>query len=100
MQAFPWNSSSSEYFDSINNSGSDVFQNCAFLPSFSFHQDHYLQLSVQREGLAECDSLEREATGVELNSIMVDADTEDGNFIVNSTSSRNLWTKAGNRTEW
>lgn len=95
-QAFPWHSSSSEYFDSINNSGSGVFQNSSILHSFSLYQDHYLQSSVQREGLAECDSLEKERTGVELNGIMVDTDVEGGNFIVSSVPSRNLWTKADN----
>jgi hypothetical protein len=46
--------------------------------------------------LAECDSLEKERTGVELNGIMVDTDVEGGNFIVSSVPSRNLWTKADN----
>jgi hypothetical protein len=93
-QAFPWHSSSSEYFDSINNSESGVFQNSSILCSFSFYQDHYHQSSLQREGLAECDSLEKERAGAELNGIMVDTDPEDGNFILNSAASRSLWMKA------
>lgn len=97
--AFPWHSSSSEYFDSINNSGSSVFQNSSILRSFSFYQDQYLQSAVQHEGLAECDSLEKEAVGVELNDVMAETDNEDVNFIVNSAS-RNLWVKTGNSTEW
>ncbi|XP_021922071.1 uncharacterized protein LOC110830935 isoform X3 [Zootermopsis nevadensis] len=95
-QAFPWHSSSSEYFDSINNSGSGVFQNSSILRSFSFYQDRYLQSSVEREGLAECDSLENIRAGIELNGITADTDTEDGNFIMSSASSRNLWMKADN----
>ncbi|PNF37785.1 hypothetical protein B7P43_G10753 [Cryptotermes secundus] len=99
-QAHPWHSSSSEYFDSINNSGSSVFQNSSILRSFSFYQDQYLQSAVQHEGLAECDSLEKEAVGVELNNIMAETDNEDVNFIVSSASSRNLWVKTDNPTEW
>jgi hypothetical protein len=99
-QAFPWHSSSSEYFDSINNSGSSVFQNSSILRSFSYYQDQYLQSSVQHEGLAECDSLEREAVGVEVGNTMADTESVDGSFIVNSTSSRNLWRKVDHPTEW
>lgn len=99
-QAFPWHSSSSEYFDSINNSGSSVFQNSSILHSFSFYQDQYLQSTVQHEGLAECDSLEREAVEVEVSNIVADTNSVDGNFIVNSASSRNLWKKIDHPTEW
>lgn len=55
---------------------------------------------MQHEGLAECDSLEKEAVGVELNNIMAETDNEDVNFIVSSASSRNLWVKTENPTEW
>ncbi|XP_069698228.1 serine-rich adhesin for platelets isoform X3 [Periplaneta americana] len=99
-QAFPWHSSSSEYFDSINNSGSAVFQNSSILRSFSFYQDQYLQSSAQGEALAECDSLEKEAVGVELNNIIADSGNDDSNFVVSSTSSRKLWVKTDNPSEW
>ncbi|KAJ4441935.1 hypothetical protein ANN_11798 [Periplaneta americana] len=98
-QAFPWHSSSSEYFDSINNSGSAVFQNSSILRSFSFYQDQYLQSSAQGEALAECDSLEKEAVGVELNNIIADSGNDSSNFVVSSTSSRKLWVKTDNPSE-
>lgn len=98
--AFPWHSSSSEYFDSINNSGSSVFQNSSILRSLSLYQDQYLKSSVQHEGLAECDSLERQAMGVEVSNIVTATDNVDGNFTVNSSSSRNLWMKFDHPTEW
>jgi hypothetical protein len=44
--------------------------------------------------------LDKVAVGVELNNIMADTDNEDVNFIVSSASSRNLWVKTGNSTEW
>jgi hypothetical protein len=55
---------------------------------------------VQHEGLAECDSLEREAVEVEVSNIVADTNSVDGNFIVNSASSRNLWKKIDHPTEW
>ena len=99
-QAFPWHSSSSEYFDSINNSGSAVFQNNSLIRSLSYYQDQYLQTSTRREGLAECDSLEKEAVGAELNNIMTDSGNGEENYKLDSTSSRNLWMKTSNIPEW
>lgn len=55
---------------------------------------------MQREGLAECDSLEKEAMGVEVSNIVTATDSVDGNFTVNSASSRNLWMKFDHPTEW
>jgi hypothetical protein len=51
--------------------------------------------------MAECDSLEKEAVGVELNNIIIaDTDNKDGNFTVNSAPSRNIWVKADSPSEW
>jgi hypothetical protein len=44
--------------------------------------------------------LEKEAVGVELNNIMAETDNGSVNRIVSSASSRNLWVKTGNSTEW
>ncbi|PSN29496.1 hypothetical protein C0J52_25164, partial [Blattella germanica] len=99
-QAFPWHSSSSEYFDSINNSGSAVFQNSSLIRSFSYYQDQYLPTSAQREGLAECDSLEKEAVGVELSNILAESGKDSEKYKMDATSSRNLWMKADNAPEW
>lgn len=54
---------------------------------------------MQHEGLAECDSLEREAMRVEVSNIVTATDSVDENFTVNSASSRNLWMKFDHPTE-
>jgi hypothetical protein len=55
---------------------------------------------VQHEGLAECDSLEKEAVEVEVSNTVADTNSVHGNFIVNSASSRILWMKVDHPTEW
>ncbi|GLH13860.1 Uncharacterized protein GBIM_18345, partial [Gryllus bimaculatus] len=94
-QPFPWHSSSSEYFDSINNSES-MFNNISLLRSCSYYQEQqFLQSTSGHEGLAVCDSLENKETNV----IEVTKPTET--YSVDARCASNVWIKFNKQSnEW
>lgn len=87
----PQNSSSMEYFDSIN---SESVCNNSVLNSCSYIQDHYLHSSSRHEGLADCDSLEKKSA-----DDLIEAFNQNSALSVNVTSTRNLWLKSENLNE-
>lgn len=94
-QPFPWHSSSSEYFDSINNSES-MFNNISLLRSCSYYQEQqFLHSASGHEGLAECDSLENKGTNV------IEATKTTETYSVDANCAGNVWVKYDKQSnEW
>ncbi|XP_049947181.1 uncharacterized protein LOC126455468 [Schistocerca serialis cubense] len=89
------NSSSSEFFDSINDSESVL--NNEIVSSKNVHvQDHHLHTSSRCEGLTECDSLENRAP-----EMMIEAFHTPTKFLSKVISTRNFCiTPGGQHTEY